>query len=444
MAKASGREYIDHKSQVLDHISEHFNNPDISDVTLTVGHQVYSAHRFVLSAQSQVFHTMLMGKNWKESEERKVTLEESPVGEAGFSDFLKYFYTGKLTLTSENVCGIHTLADKYDVTSLRDACLGFMKDVLTGVHGDAFESAFGWLDYIERFTPDLLATCHSAIRTNFVACHKDHKKYEGKLTFDQIKSIVSFADAEEDFVVENEDSFLVDLISLCIDMPENGRKCLPLIRFYNMTPEDLQNWEKESDLTFGKYCSEAYKIQAERDNCVKKACKKRRRSKGSVDVTCSCDASSPCRHINPRFYLKIPYGYLDTMGDPWIWEPIDLADLQRFSQRLQSPEDSHAEKEWVVESQGNYTGDPICEKYKVKPALCHVGRRYSLAIVGVKLYEDNGKQMKYRYTIKNKGKVTKTGGHGTDVITLSSPLRDKGSWEMDEFDRIGVSILLHK
>ncbi|XP_072037378.1 uncharacterized protein [Amphiura filiformis] len=120
--KASGQEFIEHKTNIIANIGEHFNNADISDVTLTVGEQVFPAHKFVLATQSKVFLIMLMGKNWKESEEKKITLRESPEGKAAFSDFLKFLYTGTLTLTIDNVCGIHTLADRYDVPALKDDC----------------------------------------------------------------------------------------------------------------------------------------------------------------------------------------------------------------------------------------------------------------------------------------------------------------------------------
>lgn len=212
--KASGQEFIEHDSHLVNHIAKHFNNPEVSDVTLTVGDQIFAAHRLVLATQSKVFHRMLLSENWKESAEKKVTLEESTLGVGAFSDFLNFFYTGKLTLTITNVCGIHTLADKYDVPVLRDDCLAFMKDVLTGVHGDALEAGLEWLEYVNGFVPDMLPACYSAVRTNFMGLSgvnsQEYKQKYENLSFDQIKSIFSITDIRDELVLARE-ACLVDL-----------------------------------------------------------------------------------------------------------------------------------------------------------------------------------------------------------------------------------------
>lgn len=41
----------------------YFDNPDLSDVILMVGEHRFFAHKFALSAQSEVFHEMLLVGN---------------------------------------------------------------------------------------------------------------------------------------------------------------------------------------------------------------------------------------------------------------------------------------------------------------------------------------------------------------------------------------------
>ena len=85
-----------------------------------------AAHRLILCASSEVFQIMLMSNNWTESSERKIVLKESPACEAVFEVFLKYLYTGKISVDYANVIPILQLADKYNVKDLLRVGLDFM------------------------------------------------------------------------------------------------------------------------------------------------------------------------------------------------------------------------------------------------------------------------------------------------------------------------------
>ena len=443
--KASGRELIEHKSYLIDHIGEHFNNPDVSDVTLTVGDQIFAAHRLVLATQSKVFHKMLLSENWKESFEKKVSLKESPEGMSAFSDFLKFFYTGKLTLMISNVCGIHTLADKYDVPILKDDCLGFMKDVLSGVHGDALDAGLEWLRYIERFVPDILSACYSAIRTNFVGINTS-AEFElkfNKLTVDQIKSILNITCIQDELVLVREDA----LVSLFKEKKWRNQ-LLPYVRFANIDVDELRYYH-ETESYLKKYCNEAYKVHAERSSMFGKSCKRRRMSQQIDEVICPCAGNGgyPCPHINPRFYFTAPFsrGVSQMKSDhSTAAEPLDLSDLTKFTQKMVFTEDRDRNAEWEIYADGNYTKDHIYETFTVKPALTHVGRRFTLAImVGCFLGPVEENEWRHKYCIKSTGIVTAVGDE-TDEINLDSPLREKGGWEINDNDHYGVSIILHK
>ncbi|XP_072018725.1 uncharacterized protein [Amphiura filiformis] len=436
--KASGQEFIEHKTNIITNIGEHFNNADISDVTLTVGEQVFPAHRFVLATQSKVFMTMLMDENWRESEEKKITLQESSEGESAFYDFLKFLYTGTLTLTIDNVCGIHTLADKYDVPALKEDCVGFMKDVLTGIHG-GWKAGLLWLQYVESFLPDFVPLCYSAIRTNFgVFYEEEGRNIFHKLTYDQVRNILSIPEIQEELVLPNELTLL-----RIIDEGKWAKRLLPLVRFYNIEFDHLQAYKASTKNNLGKHYNKAYQVFAERSNIATKEHKRRRLSQGSVEVTCSCGTSSSqvCPHINPRLYLNPPFGTCMSMMGSVTVEPIDLSDLPGFSQKIHLPVGANRDKVWNCSLQRDYSGDPICERYTVTPAKSHDGKHFTLAVIVLKWKNDVFEQ--YEYTIKYTGVVTMQ-GENTNTITLTSPLRFKGSWEMGENHGIGMTILLHK
>ena len=96
----------------------------VSDITIEVGCREYQLHKIIISASSPVFREMCSyGKPIKE----KVPLEETEERAAVFEDFIKYLYTGNITLNLENVRGIIGLADKYEVDDLRVIAEQFQK-----------------------------------------------------------------------------------------------------------------------------------------------------------------------------------------------------------------------------------------------------------------------------------------------------------------------------
>ena len=116
----------DNCSEVVTKIAGLYAERLMSDVILVVGKQELAAHRLILCASSEVFQIMLMSNNWSERSERKIVLKESPACEAVFEVFLKYLYTGKISVDYANVIPILQLADKYNVKDLLRVGLDFM------------------------------------------------------------------------------------------------------------------------------------------------------------------------------------------------------------------------------------------------------------------------------------------------------------------------------
>ena len=102
-------------------MAEIYANQTHSDVILVVDSREYPAHRIILCASSTVFDRMLQNGAWAESNKRKIPLHEQEECHAVFEDFLKYLYTGRITLTLDNVQAIMALADTYDVQDLLES-----------------------------------------------------------------------------------------------------------------------------------------------------------------------------------------------------------------------------------------------------------------------------------------------------------------------------------
>ena len=463
---------ITQESEVLGNIAKHFNNPEKSDVTLMVGSQSYYVHRFMLSAQSSVFDTMLTNGQWKESEEREIKLEESPESEAVFCDFLKFFYTGRLTLSCKNVCGIHMLADKYDVASLKENAVSVMKDVLTGRQDGVFRSSLAWLLYIEQHIPDLLPACYDAIRTNF---HGYTRYYSDEcmkqLEAHHLREIL----AKNNIFVRNELRIFEFVGKWVKSKSKNLSKrkellevqhVLQQVRFYNMTAADLRNVEKsELGKAMGKsfvnnFILHAYKVHSEMLQIVGSACKKRKLATGAAiegEYKCPCDGTEEvCPHLNPRLYFDVPYGlagHAIVINPPissgsMAVKPIDLRDLKVYA-RLHHGGESTV-RSWTVSWVPNYRREATydAETFMVKPATADIGRQYTLSIgvVGPQ------KSAKYRYAIMDTGTVQKNQGKaGAQLIELLSPRRPKGQWDISYVNEgemqkfwLGAAVHLHK
>ncbi|VDM41123.1 unnamed protein product [Toxocara canis] len=111
--------------EALNDFAKYFNNAHLSDVTLLVGDEIYSAHRIILTKSSEVFDRMLSQK-WN-GDKKELELVEEPQCQRVFAAFLRFLYCNHILLHPDNALPILVLADKYNVHSLRkpliNACI---------------------------------------------------------------------------------------------------------------------------------------------------------------------------------------------------------------------------------------------------------------------------------------------------------------------------------
>lgn len=157
---------VDNSRIVLLKIAMLYAERLMNDICLVVNGIEYPAHRLILCASSDVFQVMLMSPQWSESQESRITLQETPQCVPIFSEFLRYFYTGYIRINYSVVLPILSLADKYNVKDLISLCLEYMQNhiALAAIHS----TLVSWLQYTSNCGHHRITqACQNFIKWNF-------------------------------------------------------------------------------------------------------------------------------------------------------------------------------------------------------------------------------------------------------------------------------------
>lgn len=196
-------EPVDNSKIVLKRIAALYADKLLSDLTLDVDGRTYTAHRIILCTASDVFQVMLMNPNFTESSHNKITLQEEPACQVVFPTFLKYLYTGQVTLNHERVLPVMTLADKYNVRDLVNLCLDYMMGHI--ISASSSNVLISWLHYSLAYDHDTLSrACMNFACWNFDQISKCSDFYSL-----HVDVLISFL-KKDDLIIEDEYSlFLV-------------------------------------------------------------------------------------------------------------------------------------------------------------------------------------------------------------------------------------------
>ena len=118
------------KSSVLERNSHMFNNPFMSDVTLTSGENKlvsFYAHKYVVATSSPVFYAMFYGS----MAENVATVHLCDTDDTSLREFLRFLYTDEVTLTLDVALPMLYLAKKYLVYSLIEKCKNAIRANIT-------------------------------------------------------------------------------------------------------------------------------------------------------------------------------------------------------------------------------------------------------------------------------------------------------------------------
>ena len=216
---------------------------------------------------SPYFERMFYGGAWKEGNGDDVKLEEPQDCADVFGTFLRYFYSGSVSVTRETVIPIVTLADKYDVKSLKDICTTYMIEMLNTHHD--FGAALCWVTFAEQMRMhDLQRKCYDLICFNFEkACDLGDWN---SLSLEQVLNVLK----RSDIVVSNEyvvfqavEAWLKDKTAMVKEISQ----LLSYVQFKNMTIQEMcqveksalaSQYEGKSDNPLTPYLSGAFRYLA--------------------------------------------------------------------------------------------------------------------------------------------------------------------------------------
>ena len=100
-------------------ITDLWSENQLADVDVLVGQNKLRAHRIVLSARSPVFNILLSKQG--HTGKSKLTFDADAVDFSVVEQFLKYLYTGTLSISAKNK-QLLALAETYQVESLKKIC----------------------------------------------------------------------------------------------------------------------------------------------------------------------------------------------------------------------------------------------------------------------------------------------------------------------------------
>ena len=110
------------------YLEEHFNNPELSDITFIVNQQEFYAHQIAFAHASDSFHDMLDSCKVSKPGEQRMVIQIRDMDFEVFDALMRFVYTGKMTPSGAS--SVHPtlaralirVADKYELESLKTQC----------------------------------------------------------------------------------------------------------------------------------------------------------------------------------------------------------------------------------------------------------------------------------------------------------------------------------
>ena len=149
---AAGEMFVDQSraGHLLQAISQLYIDSLFTDVTLCVGTDEIKCHRNVLAASSAFFLGMFQSE-LSESRQSKIPIKEMEASTLRL--VLDYVYTGKVSLTVDNVQSVLSAANLFQMIALRDGCAKFM------VHHVSVDNCVGVMFFARAHECYELAEC---------------------------------------------------------------------------------------------------------------------------------------------------------------------------------------------------------------------------------------------------------------------------------------------
>ncbi|KAJ8298019.1 hypothetical protein KUTeg_024550 [Tegillarca granosa] len=229
----------------IQNVSQFFNQESLSDVSLKIGEQNYFAHKFVLAKSSDVFRTMLYEGRWSSRNMNEIELSETQECQVVFEKFLRFLYTAEILINVESAVGILCLADKYNVSSLKNLCTSYMVE---NAKPPKVKNALTWYAWSKALGLEhLIDQCAKTIAWN--ADSLLHTQEWMNMDLDFVYDLLN----DSSLVVSNEYDLYVAIVQWLLQeqhsagLRENAKKLFPLIRFPQMMVSQLYEIESSED-----------------------------------------------------------------------------------------------------------------------------------------------------------------------------------------------------
>jgi len=103
------------------YIEEHFNNPELSDITFVVKQKEFHAHRIAFAHASDSFHEML-DRGQRDKNGTKLKIEIDDFHYSVFEAMMRFIYTGSVKASANIAQELLHAADHYSLEGLKQQC----------------------------------------------------------------------------------------------------------------------------------------------------------------------------------------------------------------------------------------------------------------------------------------------------------------------------------
>ncbi|XP_054767536.2 uncharacterized protein LOC129274816 [Lytechinus pictus] len=217
-----------------------FNQPTYSDITLLVGSSSFHAHRLILSSWSSVLRDIVKipdgfraSGGYANDGLQTYRLDEEPDCCRVFDTFLKFMYTGEVSVTDDTILPLLQLSNKYKVEELGKLC-----DSYNGALEIDVSSAISVLTQAMKYKMGhTVKSCINVVRTNLELVTAEQLK-----AFDSSLIVELLNCKDQSLVVKDEFSLfekLIPWLSACPD-DETFKTVVESIHFPFMTALQLK------------------------------------------------------------------------------------------------------------------------------------------------------------------------------------------------------------
>ncbi|MGH0168149.1 UNVERIFIED_CONTAM: hypothetical protein FKN15_062898 [Acipenser sinensis] len=235
-------DYIDsrHSNRILSSLNQQRKTNELCDVVINVGEQFFHVHQNVLLSISPKVRSLTSHCDIGASDELSINIDPNYMSTSSVEELLNYFYTGKVSITMENVEELLRGVKLFEIKQLKNYCGEYMQASLNKTN------CFRVLKMAESHDlQELAETAYKVIRDQFfsLAVRKDLLATPYNVFSRLIK--------DEKLHAQNEDHVFLTVLQWTKHMPNRVKhfeKLFSHLHLSNVSNHILLKLSKEEDL----------------------------------------------------------------------------------------------------------------------------------------------------------------------------------------------------